>query len=189
MWVKAIATATVFGLVGTTPAWADKGKHHGWEHQRGTTAFVYARVVDVEPMVRYVTVNRPRQECWNEVVREPAHPYGTVGPTIAGGIVGAAIGRQFGSGNDRDVLTMLGAVAGSAVANQRAQRNQGYATRDVAVERCEIVHQRVTEERIDGYLVTYQYQGRRHTMQTATPPGDRVRLAVDVRPVGYRVRY
>ena len=71
----------------------------------------------------------------------------------------------------------------------RAQRNQGYATRDVAVERCQVVNERVTEQVVDGYWVTYQYQGRQHTMQTATHPGDRVRLAVDIRPVGYRVRY
>ena len=63
------------------------------------------------------------------------------------------------------------------------------ATRDVAVQRCRTVSERFTEERIDGYLVTYQYQGRNYTMQTALPPGDRVPLAVDVRPVAYRVRY
>jgi uncharacterized protein YcfJ len=183
MWVKTIATAAVFGLCGAPSAFADG---HGY---KGAPEFVYGRVTNVEPMVRYVTVNRPRQECWDEIVREPARPYGTVGQTIAGGIVGAAIGRQFGSGNDRDALTVIGAVAGSAIANQRAQRNQGYATRDVAVQRCEVVNDRVTEQVVDGYLVTYQYQGRRYTMRTDSPPGDRVRLAVEVRPVGYRTRY
>ncbi len=184
MWVKTITTAAVFGLCGATSAFA-----HGPGGRNGGTEYVFARVVDVEPMVRYVTVNRPRQECWDEIVREPTRPFGTLGPTIAGGIVGAAIGRQFGSGNDRDALTLIGAVAGSAVANQRAVRNQGVETREVAVQRCQVVNDRVTEERVDGYLVTYVYQGRRYTMQTDTPPGDRVQLAVDVRPVGYRVRY
>lgn len=192
MWVKTMMTATVLGLCGATAAYADhghkRGHGHAYGHARGTQ-YVYARVVDVEPLVSYVTVSRPREECWSEIVREPARPYGTVGPTVAGGIVGAAIGRQFGSGNDRDTLTVLGAVAGSMVANRRAERNQSYATRDVAVERCEVVHERVREEHVDGYLVTYVHDGRRHTMQTAVPPGERVRLAVDVRPVGYRVRY
>jgi uncharacterized protein YcfJ len=191
MWVKTMTTAAVLGLGASTAALADgNGRGHAYGHQhRGGTEYVYARVVDVEPLVRYVTVNRPREECWNEIVREPARPYGTVGPTIAGGVVGAAIGRQFGSGNDRDALTVLGAVAGSMVANRRAGRNQGYATRDVAVERCQVVHERMREEIVDGYLVTYQYEGRRYTMQTDAHPGNRVRLAVDVRPVGYRVRY
>lgn len=190
MWGQSIAVAALgFGLL--TVAQADDHRHRGRGHAYGhrTTEYVDARVVDVEPIVRYVTVNRPRQQCWDEIVHEPVRPFGVAGPTLAGGVVGAAIGRQFGSGNDRDALTLLGAVAGAAVANQRAVRNQGYATREVAVERCEVVSERFTEQRIDGYRVTYLYDGRPHSMVTATPPGDRVRLAVDVRPAAYRVRY
>jgi uncharacterized protein YcfJ len=178
MWVKTVTATALLGLGVATGAQADHRAH---------SDVVYARVVDVEPVVRYVTVNRPQEQCWDEVVTEPARPFGTVGPTIAGGIVGAAIGRQFGSGRDRDALTMIGAVAGSAIANQRAQRNQGY--REVPVQRCEVVNERVTEQRVDGYLVTYQYQGRRYTTRTATPPGDRIALAVDVRPLAYQARY
>jgi uncharacterized protein YcfJ len=168
------------------------GRGRGHAHAHGhpsATHYVYARVVDVDPLVRYVTVERPRRECWDEIVNEPTRPFGVAGPTIAGGIVGAAVGRQFGSGEDRDALTLIGAVAGAAVANQRAVRNQGYATREVAVERCEVVAEHYTEERIDGYLVTYEHDGRRYRMQTATPPGERIRLAVDVRPAVYRARY
>ena len=139
--------------------------------------------------MRYVTVNRPREQCWDEIIREPARPYGVVGPTIAGGIVGAAIGRQFGSGNDRDTLTLLGAAAGSAVAHRRAVHNQGYATREVAVQRCEAVNDRATEQIVDGYVVTYRLDGRNYTMRTDRHPGDWVQLAVGARPVGYRVRY
>jgi uncharacterized protein YcfJ len=192
MWIKSVtAAATVFGLSAASSALADNGHGNRYGHgHRAAPVYVYARVVDVDPMVRYVTVERPRRECWDEIVQEPVRPLGVAGPTIAGGVVGAAVGRQFGGGSGRDALTLIGAVVGSAVANQRAVRNQGgYATRNVAVQRCEVVSERVTEERIDGYLVTYLYQGRRYTMQTDVPPGDRVRLAVAVRPVGYRVRY
>lgn len=157
---------------------------------RATTDYVYARVVDVEPIVRHVTLERPREECRNEVVEERAPSPGVAGPTIAGGVVGAAVGRQFGSGSGRDVMTMIGAMAGAAVANQRAVRNQGYVTREVVVSRCRLVTERYTEERLDGYLVTYVYEGRRHVMRSPTrPAGNRVQLAVDHRPVGYRVRY
>ncbi|HLF10012.1 MAG TPA: glycine zipper 2TM domain-containing protein [Gammaproteobacteria bacterium] len=194
MWVKSVAVATIVGFCAAGNAFAG---HDGGRYGRGygngyrnDTAFVYARVVDVQPMVRYVTVERPRRECWDEIVQETSRPSGVTGPTIAGGVVGAAIGRQFGGGSGRDALTLIGAVVGSAVANQRAVRNHGgYTTRDVAVQRCETVNERFTEERTDGYLVTYRYQGRNYTMQTDVPPGDQVRLAVDVRPVGYRVRY
>jgi uncharacterized protein YcfJ len=178
MWIKTVSAATVLGTAFAGPALADHGRYGAGY---GGTQYVYARVVDVDPIVRYVTVERPHQECWNDVVRESRNPYGVAGTTVAGGIVGAAIGRQFGSGDSRDVLTMLGATVGAAVANQRAQRNQG--TRDVAVERCEVVGERTTEQRIDGYDVTYVYDGRHYTMRTDSPPGDRIRIAVDVRPV------
>jgi uncharacterized protein YcfJ len=80
-------------------------------------------------------------------------------------------------------------VAGAAVAHERAVRNGAGETRDVAVQRCRTVNERVTERVVDGYRVTYVYDGRHYTMRTAEPPGDRVRLAVDLRPVGYRVGY
>jgi uncharacterized protein YcfJ len=187
MWVKYATAAVALGVLGAAAAHAD-GRGHGHREHRGHTDRVYARVVDVEPIVRYVTVERPRRECWNEIVREPARGFGVAGPTIAGGVVGAAVGRQFGSGSGRDAMTLIGAAVGSAVANQRAVRNRGYATRDVAVERCEVVGERFTEEHVDGYRVTYRYQGRHYETVTAVPPGDRIALDVDVRPVGHAVR-
>jgi uncharacterized protein YcfJ len=202
MGAKIFSTAAlgaIASVAAMSPALADnhgnRGNAYSYGGQRGATEYVYARVVDVDPMVRYVTVNRPHEECWNDVERQRTRSFGAAGQTAAGGVIGAAIGRQFGGGSGRDALTLLGAAAGAAIAHKRAINNGagGYETRDVAVQRCEIVNERVTEERIDGYLVTYAYQGRTYTMQTATPPGDRVRLAVDVRPVDYRgyrgVRY
>jgi uncharacterized protein YcfJ len=192
MLAKKFLAVAVLTVLGATNALAG----HGHDDRRGRAyghyrhagpAVVSARVVDVEPLVRYVTVNRPRQECWDEIVREPVRPFGVAGQTAAGSIVGAAIGRQFGSGNDRDALTVIGAVAGGAVARNRAIRNGAGAVRDVAVQRCEVVNERVTEEVVDGYLVTYRLDGRNYTMQTERHPGDYVQLAA--RPVSYRVRY
>jgi uncharacterized protein YcfJ len=189
---KFLAVA-VLGVLGTSTALAggdDRGRGRGnaYGHYRHAPAVVSARVVNVEPVVRYVTVNRPREQCWNEVVREPVRPFGVAGQTAAGSIVGAAVGRQFGSGNDRDTLTVLGAIAGGAVAHRRAVVNQGYATRDVAMQRCEVVHDRVTEQIVDGFNVTYRLDGRHYTMRTDRHPGDWVQLAAQ--PVGYRrVRY
>ncbi len=156
------------------------------------TRYVHAKVVDVEPIVRLVTVERPRRECWHETVYESERgprPGDKAGVTIAGAIVGGAVGRQFGSGSGRDAMTLIGSMAGAAVANQRAERRaearRGARARPVRVERCEVVRQRVTEERVDGYRVTYRHRGRRHTIRMAEPPPDRIRLRVDVRPVSY----
>ena len=194
MLAKKFLAVAVLGFLGVaSTALADhddrgRGRGHAYGHYRGAPAVISARVVNVEPMVRYVTVERPREQCWNEVVREPVRPFGVAGQTAAGSIVGAAIGRQFGSGNDRDTLTVLGAIAGGAVAHRRAVVNEGYATRDVTVQRCETVSDRVTEQVVDGYLVTYRLDGRNYTMQTDRHPGDWVQLSAQ--PVGYtRVRY
>jgi uncharacterized protein YcfJ len=197
MLAKKFLAAAVLGFLGATVAMADdggddrrRGRGHAYgqhKHARAvpyTPAVISARVVGVEPLVRYVTVDRPRQQCWNEVVREPVRPFGVVGQTAAGSVVGAAIGRQFGSGNDRDTLTVLGAIAGGAVAHRRAVVRQGYATRDVGVQRCEVVNDRHTEQIVDGYLVTYRLDGRHYTMQTDRRPGAYVQLAAQ--PVPYR---
>lgn len=157
----------------------------------GSTEYVYGRVVEVDPIVRYITVERPRRECWEEMVyAEPRRPrYRTAGPTIAGGIIGGAVGRQFGSGSGRDAMTLIGTLVGSAVANERAVRRQSQSRsregRVVPVERCEVVSERHTEERVDGYRVTYEYQGRHYEMRTHEPPGDRVRLRLNLVPVGF----
>ena len=199
MLAKKFLAVAVLGFLGASAALAHdndhgRGRGHAYGHGKRAAVVTYApavvsaRVVGVEPMVRYVTVDRPREQCWNEVVREPVRPFGVAGQTAAGSIVGAAIGRQFGSGNDRDTLTVLGAIAGGAVAHRRAVVNEGYATRDVAVQRCETVSDRVTEQVVDGYLVTYRLDGRNYTMQTDRHPGDWVQLSAQ--PVGYtRVRY
>jgi uncharacterized protein YcfJ len=195
MLAKKFLAVAVLGFLGASPALAGHGHHgrghghahhvhHVHVHHVAAPAVVRARVVGVEPVVRYVTVDRPREECWNEVVREPVRPFGVAGQTAAGSIVGAAIGRQFGSGNDRDLLTVIGAVAGGAVARERALRNGAAAVRDVAVQRCEVVHDRATERVVDGYLVTYRLDGRNYTMRTDHHPGDWVELAAG--PAGYR---
>lgn len=189
MFGKAVLAAAVVGCLAAGTASAHgHGRGHGHHHHGHHHAdVVYARVVDVEPIIRYVTVERPRRECWQEVVYEPVNRTGIAGPTIAGGIVGAAIGRQFGSGSGRDAMTLIGSIAGAAVAHERAVRNQAVSggTRAVTVDRCEVVPERYTEERIDGYRVTYVYDGRRHVMHSAAHPGDRVALAVSAVPVRY----
>ncbi len=152
---------------------------------RGSQEYVYAKVVDVQPVVRYVDVQRPRQECWDEVVHVREGRARVAGPALAGGVIGGAIGRQFGGGSGRDALTIAGAIAGSAIATERAVRNQSGTTRATTVSRCETVHERYREERVDGYRVTYQYRGRRHTIVTPEHPGSRIRLRVTAVPVGF----
>ena len=171
---------------------------------RPESRFEYAPVVDVEPIVRVIRVERPREECWDETVYEE-YPVGggyraragrgTAGATIAGGLIGGLVGRQFGGGSGRDGMTLVGTLVGAAIASDKARARHAYpgpgyqgATyerRPVTVERCRVDTESFEEERIEGYLVTYEYAGERYTMRTAEPPGDQIKLRVTASPVRY----
>ncbi len=181
----------------------------GWKRgkkPRGTqSGYDYAEVVDVDPIVRRVRVTTPRRECWSETRYDyetryesvpvgrggytPPHQ-GAAGRMILGGIIGGVIGHQIGSGDGNRAATVAGALIGSAIGHDAAHRRSGpqYATREVReerpyeVERCDVRYDEDFEERIDGYRVTYLYNGREHTTRLPYEPGDRIRVRVDVRP-------
>src|SRR6185369_18062223 len=98
--VKTITTVAVLGLFSANAALADHGYDRGYAYGHRGPDVVYGRVIDVDPIVRYVTVDQPRQECRDEYVRQQT---GVAGPTAAGAVIGAAIGRQFGGGSGRDL--------------------------------------------------------------------------------------
>ena len=159
-------------------------------YSNNQTTYVYADVVDVEAIKRYVTVSRPERVC-EEVEYRPRrrrNRHDTSGGTIAGGLLGGVIGRQFGGGKGRDAATVAGVLIGSAIGhdneankNSHRTRNDRYETR--TRQECSTRYQRSQEERIDGYKVTYRYQGETYTTRTRYEPGKQIRLAVDVRPV------
>lgn len=150
----------------------------------------YADVLSVEPMFRRVRTTVPRRECWDEEVTTRSRDRyqrsrNSVGSVIAGGVIGGVIGHQFGSGSGNDAATAVGALLGSAIASNRDRDDQDdYAVeeRTRVVERCETRRETREEERADGYRVTYVYAGREYTTRTASDPGDKLRVRVDVTP-------
>ena len=151
----------------------------------------YARVVDVEPLVTRVRVSTPQRECWDETrvdnggYREGPFARSNVGGTLLGAAIGAAIGNQIGSGRGRRAATVGGAVVGAAIGHRQAeQRNGQYGSsgRETTVQRCETRYHDEWQERVDGYRVTYVYNGRRQVTEMPNRPGDRIRVRVDVSP-------
>jgi uncharacterized protein YcfJ len=65
----------------------------------------------------YQTVERPRQECWNEQVPVQTRS-GDYGGAIVGGIAGGILGNQVGGGNGRTVATAVGAMTGAVVGDR-----------------------------------------------------------------------
>jgi uncharacterized protein YcfJ len=106
----------------------------------------YARVVDVDPVVRRVRVTTPRRECWDEVRyadrdedryrdryedsyvdryedRQRRRPDGSaVGGLIVGGVVGGVLGNAVGRGDGRGITTAAGALIGAAIGHEVGKR-------------------------------------------------------------------
>lgn len=160
MLAKRFLAVAVFSFCGATAAMAD-GRHHGrgnghaYGHYRNAgPAVVSARVVDVEPLVRYVTVNRPRQECWDEIVREPVRRFGVAGPTAAGSVDAAIKGFKVNKAKLEDALErnpilvtalnpVIGYEKGAAIAKQAYK--EGRAIRDVAAAQTELKPEQLRE--------------------------------------------
>jgi uncharacterized protein YcfJ len=156
----------------------------------------YAKVVDVQPLTTRVRVTTPQRECWDETrydnsggYQNGPMPNNVAGGTLLGAVIGAAIGNQFGHGQERHAATAGGAIVGAAIGHQQAVRrnvqNGVYATvppREYTVQRCETRYHDEYQERVDGYRVTYLYHGRRQVTEMPNRPGDRIRVRVDVSP-------
>jgi uncharacterized protein YcfJ len=179
----------VMGLVLAMPAIG--------EDYYGNSGYDYADVINVDPLYRDVRVSVPRQECRVEVHEEPGGTYYRQGvrpnpaSTIIGGLIGAVVGHQLGRGGGRDAATVAGAVMGAAVGHDVARRRgASSATEAVYVpsrrderEVCRMRYEERLERQIDGYLVTYRYNGRIHHTQMAYDPGTRIRVRVSVDPM------
>lgn len=163
-----LALITGTSLLGTAQA----------EHERAS----YATVLHSKPVLRYVDVSVPREECWNEAVRHREERDYTTGRTILGGLIGAAVGNQIGRGRGNDAATVVGGLAGAAIGANSARRDryeEDYVTHE---RRCRTVYETHTEERIDGYDVTYRYAGETYTTQLPYDPGKRMPVHVSVIP-------
>jgi uncharacterized protein YcfJ len=189
-WITTVSgLAVVLLALATTPVSAAEYKYV--KVRNSGPVYDYARVLSAEPIVRYVTVDTPLRECWEETeyytVDRPARS--AAGSTLFGALVGGVIGHQFGGGRGKDVATALGSVVGAAIGNDSAKRR--YATSDYRstrysrpVTRCETTYQSREVERIDGYRVVYKYNGRKYATRTRHEPGSRLRIRVDVSPAG-----
>jgi uncharacterized protein YcfJ len=190
-------TAVAVGLLGVSgaalaapPPWA-----HGYD-ARYDQGYDYARVVDVDPILREVRTTVPRRECWDESQQAypeaRAHSAASAGPTILGGIIGGVIGSQIGHGRGRSVATVAGTLLGAGIGHEAASRRvpeeqeEQYAEpEERIVQRCTVRYDERFDQQVDGYRVTYVYHGRQYTTRTPYDPGERIRIRVDVTPAAY----
>ena len=159
----------------------------------GTNSYyTYGEVISAEPIIRRTVETIPHEECrpvrHQRVIRRNHH-HGSVLPTLLGSLIGGVIGHQFGGGRGKKALTVAGALAGASIASNSAH-GQEYRYTDHAVrQRCTVREEVREVESIEGYFVTYRYQGREFTRTTVAHPGSRIRLRVKVNPVTESLAY
>lgn len=162
------------------------GSHAG----RHTATFTdRARVIDVEPIVRTVRIELPRRECWDEQVPRSArydhshNPGGMIVGGLIGGLVGHSLGRRVNKGRGRYAATAAGTLIGAAVGHSATGHQHAEPAEPGYVERCRTQVDYTTEERVDGYWVTYRYQGEEFRTRMAHDPGESLRVHVRVVPL------
>lgn len=149
-----------------------------------STTYIDVPVVSTEPIVEVSTRKIPHEQCRDEQVKvtEPGGAHSAT-PGLVGAAVGGAVGGAAGRDSRYQPLligtgALLGASIGTDIAHQHSA--QGYY---VTQRNCSIDYELRDTERVVGYRVGYRYQDNVHYMRTETPPGDTVRLRVDVSPL------
>ena len=151
----------------------------------------WARVVHVQP--EYKRVNLPRQACRPGYGHGDRYGYVDYGYSdsrredrglsgvVIGGVAGGLLGNQIGKGNGQVAATAVGAVVGAMVGDRIEHGSARSPHRPPqARERCERIDH--WEDRLAGYQVTYEYNGRRYTRFMSERPGRRIRVNVSVHP-------
>jgi uncharacterized protein YcfJ len=114
-----------------------------------------ARVVATEPV--YTTSTQYREVC--VPVTETRR---SIGGTLLGGAIGAAIGNQVGGGSGQDIATATGAVLGAAVGQNVAG--------DQTVTRNQCTSEPFTIQQVSQYKITVDVNGTFHTVYRSFSP-------------------
>ena len=145
---------------------------------------VKARVVNVTPIFRYVTINTPTERCYREQVTRTHYNDGNRnGRMLLGGLIGGVIGNNIGHGKSRKTRAVVGALIGSQIGSSIADKHAYAKQHSGYQQRCEVQYVSETRKRIDGYNVSYKFRGRVFTTTMPYNPGHKITLRVNVSPV------
>lgn len=149
-----------------------------------------AKVTHVEPLYRTVRVSTPQRECSSRPQRQTHYrDRESYTGTIAGGIIGGVLGNQVGGGNGKKIMTVAGALLGGSIGRDMSNKSRPSYSTTQYVEECRIVERYHQEQRIDGYQVTYRYQGKSYTTHMDYRPGKRIPVDVSVHPANDNYYY
>ena len=143
-------------------------------------------VISSYPVYQTVVREVPREQCHIEQVARRHSGHKSATPAIVGTIIGGALGNAVGSKKkNKQVGAVVGGVLGYSigrdVGRRGAERQGAYGYEDREV--CSTIYERVEEERLNGYDVSYAYAGETYKTRMASDPGDTIRVRVQVRPL------
>jgi uncharacterized protein YcfJ len=150
---------------------------------------VYGTVVSNTEITREVV--QPQRVCRDVVVEERVPERdGLAGGTVAGALVGGALGNQVGKGDGRKLATVAGAIAGGLAGREIDRRHEGGDVVTRTEQQCETQDVGVAE--VVGYDVAYRgpdgnVMSKR--MESAPDVGARISLGSRSRTIGYDVTY
>jgi uncharacterized protein YcfJ len=141
-----------------------------------------AEVIQAEPLYQAVQVARPVNECWTQRVAQGNPGRRVYAGPVVGGILGGLLGNQLIRGHGRIPMTVAGTLIGAAIGQE-----VGAASRRppamASVRRCRTVNRYEPRQQLVGYRVDYRYEGQTFTTRTRGNPGRFIRVRVDVDPV------
>ncbi len=134
----------------------------------------YAEVVAVKAVKE--TIKTPRQECRDVTVtkRKPIKDDNRIVGSAAGAVVGGLLGNQVGGGRGKKVATVAGAVGGGYAGNKTQEHLQNNNTYTTTERRCNTEYD--ISEKIAGYDVSYELDGKVRTVRMDEDPGRRLQL-------------
>jgi uncharacterized protein YcfJ len=194
--LQTITAAIVF--VFAFPAWAGHDNSRYSDTTYDTHQFDYAKVLDVQPIIETVQIPEDRQVCREVPVQRRVAEYRSPAPAIFGAILGGVIGNQLsrghghghghgyghhGHGNNRAVATFAGAAIGGAIGTGIQYRNYPAKYYTENTQLCETQTSWRTEERVVAWDVSWKYRGRTYHSRMDEPPGERIRIRINVEPV------
>lgn len=199
----AVLASLILAAAGAVAAPEQPGSSGGY--------YVYADVVEVSPHYGWREVREPVRQCVDVVERSYQYHRGDgyyrrydergygrdhrrhrgdgeAAAGLVGGLIGGLIGNRFGDGNGRTAMTVVGALVGSSIARDRArdmarERHLDSASYDRPVTRCKETERTRRVRDVQGYDVTYRYQGATFHKWLDEHPGEFVRVRVSVEPL------
>jgi len=138
---------------------------------------VYAESIKVEEQIAitkpYTKKVKVGEKCYEQTIETVVNCRGneetnTIGvDTIIGGVLGVAVGNQFGKGSGNDAAKVIGGLSGMAIANDARNNKQCKSYREVT--KCDPVYEYQTQEVTVGYRNCANFNGQRVCKETKKP--------------------